>query len=287
MKKITNKIFQFVTLALILFSFKACIEPEDLVTSDAKTGGLVEPQISSLPYKLNATPSIEIPVIIPKGPGVTSVEVHNVFTTVDGEASNDVVITTLNIGGANQSAEMQQTISLTYTDLINNINVGGNPLPANEVDLNIGDSWTLSYTAKMDDGRTVENGSVTIVGVANFFAGNYDAHIVYHHPSYGTYPNDVYVDEINSKSLTALDASTCKTDFGVWGTAGETIYITVNPDYSISITVENWSYDVSLGDPNDPSKVSHYDPATGIIYLYYSYSGAGGFRIFWEEFVPS
>lgn len=122
----------------------------------------------------------------------------------------------------------------------------------------------------------------------NPYAGTYDAVMQYFHPTAGgTYPTDPFVSETNVKELVAVTGRKCETGFAIWGDSGYKCWITVNSDNSISYVVgDEWDYDVKLGDPNDPSKVSHYDPATGIIYLYYHYAGTGGNRIFWEEFIP-
>ncbi|HLF34081.1 MAG TPA: DUF4361 domain-containing protein [Cyclobacteriaceae bacterium] len=277
MKKTINKVFQYSLLVLAVVFLKACIEPEDLVTGNAKTGGLVIPLTANVPYKLNATPSISIDINIPKGPGVTSIEVHNLFTTVDGETSNDVVMSTLNIGGGNSSADVEQSFSVTYTELINGISVGGNPLPANEGDLNIGDFWTLSYVSVMEDGRKVVNNGATGIGVANQYAGSYRCTGTFFHPTAGPRP----IDE--DKFLTAVDAFTCYTDLGDLGSAGYDIYIKVNADNSCTVTVGPKAItDVFM----TPGEVNAYDPATGEFELHYFYIGATGNRVIEEFYVP-
>ncbi|MBC7125608.1 MAG: hypothetical protein H5T24_08260, partial [Bacteroidales bacterium] len=111
------------------------------------------------------------------------------------------------------------------------------------------------------------------------------AHLIYRHPSYGTYPDNIYVEEDNDKTLLAVNGTTCVTSFATWGPT-EKMYITIDPNnnYAISIATENWSYDVVLGDPYRPDLVSNYDPNTGTLTLYYHYVGSGGPRVFWETF---
>ena len=119
----------------------------------------------------------------------------------------------------------------------------------------------------------------------NPYEGDYDAHLIYRHPSLGTYPNNVYVDEVNSKTFKAITGTKCETWFATWDT--NLCWIKVNSDNSITFVVDSsWPYDVQLGDPFDPSKVSRFDPQTRKIYLYYHYYGAGGARVFWEVFTP-
>jgi hypothetical protein len=121
----------------------------------------------------------------------------------------------------------------------------------------------------------------------NPYAGDYNVEMRYFHPTAGgTYPTDPYGGvRALEKTLVAVTGRKCETWFGVWDT--DKCWITVKADNSIVFEVwEDWPYDVKLGDPKDASKVSHYDPATGIIYLYYYYEGSGGPRIFWEIFTP-
>ncbi|WP_289055547.1 hypothetical protein [Carboxylicivirga marina] len=120
----------------------------------------------------------------------------------------------------------------------------------------------------------------------NPYAGTYSAEITYFHPTAGgSYPNDPYSHEVSDKEFVAVTGRKCETAFAIWH--NNKCWITVNSDNSITYIVDDtWSYDVALGDPNDDTKVSHYDPETGVIYLYYHYYGSGGPRIFWEVFTP-
>ncbi len=121
----------------------------------------------------------------------------------------------------------------------------------------------------------------------NIWAGEYTAHIIYRHPSLGTYPDNISVEEDNIKTLVGLTARKAEsTWFAIW--EGYLSWITVNSDNSIKIDVDDtWNYDVKMGDPNRPDLISHYDPATGILYLYYNYNGSGGDRVFWEVWTPN
>ena len=121
----------------------------------------------------------------------------------------------------------------------------------------------------------------------NPYAGPYSARLIYRHPSLGDYPDNIYVDEVNEKELLPITGRKCETGFATWFDT-DICWITINADNSLTFVVDDtWPYDVALGDPFDASKVSHYDPETGIIYLYYHYYGTGGPRIFWEVFTPN
>ena len=86
MKALMNKIY-IGLLAVLMVSVNSCVEPEDLMTADAKTGGLVNPLTSNVPYKLGATPSFDVDLSVVKGPGIVNVEVLKSFETVDGDMS--------------------------------------------------------------------------------------------------------------------------------------------------------------------------------------------------------
>jgi hypothetical protein len=124
----------------------------------------------------------------------------------------------------------------------------------------------------------------------NIYAGEYTAHLFYRHPSLGTYPDNVYVEEDNIKTLTGVTARKAEVSgpVAIFATWTDLCWITINSDNSATLDVaDTWPYDVKMGDPNRADFVSHWDPATGIIYLYYHYSGSGGDRIFWETFTPN
>jgi len=288
MKRTIKIIISFLLVAQTGWFFTSCLEPEDLMTSEAKSGGLLD-ATGSIPYKLGATPTFNVNLDIPQGPAITSIKVYKTFThNADTSESETVLLSTISIDGANTAADLSKTLSLTWAELIASMPTlpKGYVIPTDEMLADIGDAFTLSYVSVMDDGREVAINSKTTVSIANFFAGSYAVELWYFHPTAGgTYPTDPYGGiRALSKDLIAVSATTCKTAFAVWGTAGETMYITINADNSVSFTVENWGYDVSIGDPNDATKISHYDPATGTIYVYYKYMGSGGFRIFWEFF---
>ena len=129
----------------------------------------------------------------------------------------------------------------------------------------------------------------------NPYAGLYSVEMRYFHPTAGGShpsfpdfnPDDPYGGIRNyEKELIAITGRKCETGFGVWGDT-DLCWITINPDNTINFEVaDTWDYDVKLGDPFNPDLVSHFDPETGIIYMYYHYEGSGGARIFWEIFTP-
>jgi hypothetical protein len=269
------KLFLLVFTALG-FLFTACNKSEDLVTEDALTGGLVVPT-GSVPYKLGATPQVDINVTIPMGPGIASVEVYNTYTSnVTGSVSNEVLVSTIDVASGNATEEIVKSFSVTYNDLKNGIVIDGGGLPSDETELPIGDYWTLSYISVMADGRKVVNNATTGIAVANIYAGYYQCVGVFHHPTAGDRP----INE--EKFLTPLSAYSCRIPAGDLGSAG----------YAVTITVDPLTNDVSFseGAPVEmlpqTDRRSYFDPSNGHFYLYYLYVGGSGNRVIDEEYTP-
>lgn len=277
MKNIFNKLF-IPLFAVLMIAFNACVEPVDLITSNVRTGGLVDPQVSNFPYKIGATTSFDVGVVIPIGPGIQAIEVNNVFVTKDGDESNQVLMSTVDVGGANATEEVELSFTLTYADLKSGITINGGSLPDADVDLTIGDSWVLSYTAIMsDDSRKVINNAKTNIGVANQYAGDYQVDGTFNHPTGG-------VRAINrEKFLSPIDAYTCKTyvgDLSGYGTDYD-IYLVVNADNTVTVKgTDDTVTDIIMDGVNE------YDPATGKFTLNYYYVGGGGNRVIYEVYTP-
>ena len=274
-----SKINLFVLIFTLLgLLFTACNKSEDFVTSDAKTGGLVYPT-ASIPYKLGATPTVDLEVVIPMGPGITKIEVYNSFySNNDALASAEVLLATIDVGSTNVTEEVTKEFSVTFADLRKDITINGNPLPTDESLLPIGDYWTLTYRSIMaDDSRSVLNNSKTRIAVANQYAGTYLCTGVFHHPTAGDRP----INE--EKFLKPINAYTCRIPAGDLFGAG----------YFVNITVDPATNDVSFsaGEPveiqGSTTLRSYYEPETKKFYLHYFYIGGNGLaRVIDEEYTP-
>lgn len=138
----------------------------------------------------------------------------------------------------------------------------------------------------------------------NPFEGIYDVEMRYFHPTAGGShpsmgadfdPDDPYGGvRFSQKEWVAVTGTKCELGFAVWPET-DLCWIKVNGSdvlenggYGVSFEVaDTWNFDVKLGNPFDASQVSHYDPVTRMVYMYYHYSGTGGDRIFWEVFTPT
>jgi hypothetical protein len=276
--KINRIIFNvFLPMLALVFILGACQKNEDLLTADAKTGGLAI-ATGSVPYKLGATPSVPLTLDIPMGPGISKIEVFNqYFSTATGNKSAKILMSTVDIASGNASADIEKAFSINYQDLSKDITIDGAALPADENLLPIGDKWVLTYESIMAaDGRRVVNNANTTIAVANLYAGYYSCTGVFTHPTAG--PRDI--DE--TKFLTPVNAYSCSLPAGDLGAAG----------YFVTITVDPATNDISFsnGIPTEmlaqPGMRSYYDPETGHIFLHYFYVGSSGSRLIDEEYAP-
>lgn len=274
----------FTMLGLI---YSACNKSEDLVTADAKTGGLIVPT-GMIPYKLGLTPSLNIDIEVPQGDPIQTIHVSYYYMRMSDTTVSNTLKFDIAINGANENEAVKKTLPYTWETLRAGIVLPTDPqIPVTELDSTIanfiGDYWLFSYTVTMVDGREIINNNTTNVAIANFFAGTYDVHILYFHPTAGgTYPTVPYADDKYKKDLTPISAYDCTTWFGVWENNLTTIHI----DAANNVTISFNRPDAVSGDPNDATKLNSYDPVTGVIQIYYFYPGAGGNRIFWETFTP-
>jgi hypothetical protein len=265
----------FLLVAQVVF-LNSCVEPDDLMTADVKTGGLVEPSTNLL-LKAGAGQSFDVVVEVLKGPGVVSLEMVKFFVQGDTLVSNVAELEPVSVGSANESESAFVTYSLDYAALKEGLTLDGAPLPAEETGLGIGDYWTIEYYAVMEDGRKVLNNNTTVVAVSNQYAGYYQCVGTFNHPTAGPRP----INE--EKFLTPINQVRCLTALGDLGAAGYDIFIDVNPDNTVQI-----SRGVTC--PTDvfmtPGETSTYDPVTGEFALWYFYVGSSGNRVIDEVYTP-
>lgn len=259
----------FTMLGLI---YSACNKSEDLLTEDATTGGLIFPT-TTVAYMLGGTPSFDITLNIPIGPGITTIEVYNkYFGLADTTESNLVLMKTLDVASSNASAEVVKTMTLTYTDLIKDLLVEGTPLPTDEALLPIGDYWLFSYTCVLDDGRKVVNNLTTKIDIANRWAAEYlmSGYIL----RAGDPVLTGYYSDLPWKLVT-FGANAVQFDqIHLWGDAVSTVggigkwILTIDdsggPDNPMPVTVTDPDNSVVQ---NDPAYNSRYEPSTKTFYI--------------------
>lgn len=269
------KLGVFILVAQVVF-LNSCVEPEDIMTADVKTGGLVIPSTNLL-LKAGANQSFDVVIEIPQGPGIVSLELYKMFNQGDTLLSNTAAMTPVDVSSANRNDTAFISFSLDYADLKDGLTLGGNPMPAEETGLGIGDSWTIEYYAVMEDGRKVLNNATTVIAVSNQYAGYYLCEGVFTHPTAGARA----IDE--EKFLSPISQVRCLTALGDLGGAGYDIFIDVNPDNTCAVSR-------GITCPTDvfmtPGQDSYYDPITSKFYLWYFYVGSGGSRVIEEVYTP-
>lgn len=273
-----RKYFKYLAVALVgsFFLLSSCIETDDLMTSNVGVGGLVTPVAKNIPYKLGATPSFDVSVLVPVGPAIQKVEMYKTFTNIDGKNSNTALLGTLDVNGANATADFSGKVTLNYAALIKDLSVAGQALPANEGLLNIGEAWTITFVSIMsDDQRTVNNAATTSIGVANQYAGDYQCVGTFSHPTAGVRP-------INEKKfLKPLTAYSCNIPVGDLGGSGYFVDIVIDP-VTNTVTYANGVPTTIIAS----AERSYFEPSTGKFYLHYYYVGGNGNRIIDEVYTP-
>lgn len=240
----------------MVLAFTSCeLTPKDLMTDGVNTGGILRPT-PSIPYKLGGTPSFDITLDIPKGPGIVSVEVYKKYTGL-----TEILDQTVTVGSANANENATITVTYDYAQL-----TSGLGMPADELVLAIGDAWTLRYVSVMEDGRKVDVSRRSTITVANKYAGYYECTGIFTHPTAGPRP-------INErKFLTPIDANSCWGPGGDLGASGYFVRFTVDPD-TYTVTCSKWDNYEFL---NLPGEENSYDPETGVFTVNYGYIGGGG-----------
>ena len=272
MKKI---IFSALSLILTVVLLNSCTKNyTDLMTADVKTGGLVVPT-KSIAYLLGATPSVSVALSVPKGPGITSVEIYNQYLRrADTVYSNTVLMKTIDVTSANTSDEATEDYTINYADLIAGISVGGSPLPSDENLLPIGDTWTLTYVSVMADGRRVDNSNTTKIDVSNRWAASYmlSGYVLRSDPFdpvlSGPYHNIPWKLATNSaksviyfKTHYWADGSTGISGIGPWIL---TIDDSAGPDAPMPVAVTDAA---NPAVKNNPTYNSRYEPSTKTFYI--------------------
>lgn len=170
MKKI---IYLLGVLSVSLFS---CNEDNnDTLTGNEDIGGYVDVMNEAIPYvvgngntfnynvRLNA---IQSPIAIAK------VEVYKQFFDETNDVSSQkVLMNTYNFNGTPYSENLNFTVN--YDELIAGLLIGGNPLPAADNLLNIGDYFQLTYVITTESGLVRNSAETTKLAVSTRFAGNY------------------------------------------------------------------------------------------------------------------
>jgi len=188
-----NKIFYLLLVTGLVFT--SCNESEDLVTADAKTGGLLTTTSNSVNYVVGNPEgpyTIEFYVNHAAKERITAINLYKSFTTTvkyteeeEGEevekdttfVSNEVLQTTIDVT-SNENG--YYSTSLAFADLIEGLSVASldgpeAPLGDNDQEYQIGDKWTFRVETVLESGRKVLQAAPVSVSVSTRYAGKYRA----------------------------------------------------------------------------------------------------------------
>ena len=166
------KIFSLIFLSsVVLYS---CNDADlDVVDSAAgySEGGLIRNDTRSANYVIGSGQSYTFDMLIAQGAiKTTSVNIMKTFTTATGLTSNTILLK--NVEVTNSDSDFF-SYSTTYEELIQGLEINGEPLPENDSDLAIADYWTLAYVAVTSEGKEHYNGATSKLAVSTRLAGIY------------------------------------------------------------------------------------------------------------------
>ena len=169
MKKLINKSYVLL-LAMMALSINSCVEPVDLITDGARDGGMTVAESTSINYVIGGAGPYVVDLTALQGPsGITAIKLYKSFYDVANKVwSNEVL--------ANETAvpaDNMVSVSFTYADLISGLTIGGEPLPEDDTELNIGDFWNMRVESVMDDGAAIRQKSPVKMTVSSRYAGTY------------------------------------------------------------------------------------------------------------------
>ena len=294
-----KNILLYSVVALCILMLGACDSVDDLVTENAVTGGLVNVETPLLSYVIGDNADYNVSLQVLQGEvKTTAVNVLKQFTgTVGGEqlTSNEVLMKTIDIASTTTSSV---AFSTNFAELREGLTLNGEALPTDDLDLTIGDFWTISFQAVTSEGNNHRNLGTTKIAVATRLAGVYTiAQGHYIHPS--TAPN-VTSDYSGSYSriIESIDPITYRmSDIGPWeGEPDNFFYFQVDENNNVIILKEwegatqlIWGADELANCADNPTElpdvscnndVELSDDGHDIIRMSYGYIRSSGTRQF-------
>jgi len=234
-------------LAITPFFFIQCDSEDDLVTENAKEGGLFEATNPSLNYVVGDGKSYAFDFIIYQSPSIktTSFDVYKSLYKgpVAWSDPNDTThLTADSIPAAWSDEILQETITVTtalthsvsttpldFAALVAGltIDVVGQEIPTSDADMRIGDYFYFRIVNTLDDGREVEQVTKPKLTVATRFAGAYKCNFAeYYRLGVLTYST---ADWPAVTQIESVDAITYKVIEYFGAFSGNTLYFQIDP----------------------------------------------------------
>ena len=213
-------------------------DSEDILTGNAITGGLVNVGNPLISYVVGSGNTYTASGTIKQGKiPTTEVNVYKSFTdVVTGNTSNSELLTSIPVSSTTPGDVVSFSFDFTYESLSSGLSVNGSPLPADDGNLNIADSWTLTYEAVTGNGEVVMNANTTKVAVGTRYAGIY------------TVVESVYWNSgSNLGNWTGEDVTIESVNATVYRHAGLAFW----DDQEYFFTVDPDTNEITILDPND------------------------------------
>lgn len=225
-----KKIFSYTIILMLGLAF-ACNESEDLLTEDAREGGLLEPASISLNYVVgNPNGPYTMEFLVLHGTNKTKeIRLYRSFSGVEkyteeneeGETvnktfaltSNEVLDRTLTLesttnGFVSTSFTLPQLIAALKVKNHAGVESG---LPENDGLYQIGDRWSFRIECVLDDGRVVQQAFRVNVSVSTRYAGKYKAvageYYRIHVPTYNTsaWPAETVIESVDATTYRVVE----------------------------------------------------------------------------------
>jgi hypothetical protein len=170
-----KKIKLYFLSLFVISGIVSCEEDSDTLTGNDRTGGLVEVESKLVGYVVGDgndkkyTAKFSINQV--EEDFTSKIEVYKVFTNIDGETSNEVLLTTLDV--PTTPGVQKISFDFSFNDLIKDLKVDGSAISPNDGLLNIGDAWTLKFLCHTSRGYKNLNAATAKVAVGTRFAGKY------------------------------------------------------------------------------------------------------------------
>jgi hypothetical protein len=198
MIKIMKKLLYISFLALVAVFFIQCDAEEDLMTENAKEGGMVDLSATALNYVVGSTTpySFDMYVHQEKGSKITQIDLYKscykvavpwsspdsssaATDSIDAQWSNEVLEQTIAVTELTANSSVSSDDWL-YADLRANLTFTGDDpslvsgaLPATDGEMRIGDYFNFRVVVTMDDGRVLQQEDPVKMTVATRYAGDY------------------------------------------------------------------------------------------------------------------
>ena len=280
-----KKIFYISFLVLLGLVFLQCDkEYDDLVTQDAKTGGLLDISNTSINYVVgdNKAYSYDLFVYQSSDYQVKTIKVykslyrvpvawsdpddttHTTADSIPAKWSDEVLEETISI--TNKNPHSVSVTALDFTGLTANLTITGDSIPTSDGNMRIGDYFNFVVEVVMDDGTKYKQAKPVKMTISTRFAGTY----VFVEGEYwrlsvlsssGHYWEPEYVIE-------SIDAKTYLMN-GVCAWMDQTLYFQVEDDGTITYP-ESWNgADQTI---NDEPLITCANDATDMTNVYCSTS---------------